>query len=151
MLPWIIGAVVVATLSSVLSEREIEEKKKRKRKLQKQHDSYSKSFQKKSTQQYREKQKILFLQIKDEQAKLKKERKQLFNVLNNLSRTSKEYRIVENHIFQLNRLIEKKQSDANKVRGNKFTFEFMKFLVSRQFMSICLTIIVSDLKYLKRK
>ncbi|HIP20396.1 MAG TPA: hypothetical protein EYG70_04665 [Sulfurimonas sp.] len=119
MLPWIVGAVVVATLSSVLSEREKKEKNKRKRKLQKQHDIYSNSFQKKSAKQYGEKQKILFSQIKNEQAKLKKERKQLFNVLNRLARTSKEYRMVENQIFQLSHLIEKKQSDANKVRGNK--------------------------------
>ncbi len=119
MLPWIIGAVTVAVVSSVLGEREKKEKKERKRKLQKQHGSYSNSIQKKSTQQYREKQKILFSQIKSEQTKLKKERKQLFNVLNSLSRTNKEYRMVENQIFQLNRLIEKKQSDADRVRGNR--------------------------------
>jgi len=116
MLPWIIGAVVVATLSSVLSERETDEKKKRKKKLQKQHDSYGKSIQKKSTKQYREKQKILFSQIKEEQTNLKKERKQLFNVLNRLNGTSKEYRMVENQISQLSHLIEKKQSDANRVK-----------------------------------
>ena len=116
MLPWIIGAVVVAAVSSTLSKREEQEKLHNKRNLENQYDLYSANFQEKSTHNYRKKQKILFYQIKNEQSKLKKERQYLYGLLNNVKKGNKEYRIIKNQISELSFLIEKKQSDANRVK-----------------------------------
>ncbi len=116
MLPWIMGAVAVAVLSSALGESEKSEKKKCKRQLKKQHDRYSKTLQKKQSDNEKKKRSMLFSQIKREQSSLKDERRHFIAARNGLSRGSKAHRDIGKQIKELSQLIERKQQDANRVR-----------------------------------
>ncbi|GEM_PF-5992109 len=117
MLPFLIaGAALLLVGGAVLEERESSAKRRSTQKLTKQKKSYEQMLHRQYHKSQKSKSHILFRQIKNEQTKLKAERRKLYGILNSLKRGSQPYRNLEEKIGYLSQLIEGKQRDADRVR-----------------------------------
>ena len=116
MLPWIIGGIIGVTITLILSDSEEEKKEFYSKKLKREHDTYGITIEKKVYKNEQKKRKILFNQIKDEQSRLKKERRKLYSMMNNMERNSIAHKKLQHQINHLGFLINKKQQDADRVK-----------------------------------
>ncbi len=116
MIPFIVGGLVIAAVGVYLDDAEKKSKKKHAKKLKKKHKVYTQQLQKQQRSNNRQKQHLLFAQIKGEQSKLKKERGRLMGILHSLDVRSSVHKKLVQEIQQISLLIEKKQNDANRVK-----------------------------------
>lgn len=116
MLPWIIGGAVVAAVGYALNDSEEKSIKKKRKKLKKRADTYALMIEAKEQRHRDKKQSMLFSQIKSEQSRLKKERRQLAQVRNTLQRGTPMHCQVVKQMKQLQQQIDQKQRDADRVR-----------------------------------
>jgi hypothetical protein len=116
MLPWVIGGVTLAAVSYALGEREEKSIYNKRAILETIANQNKTNLHTKEQYNRKEKQSILFSQIKSEQHKLKSERRQLAQIRNTFSKGSKMHRHLVKQMNQLQLQIDQKQQDADRVR-----------------------------------
>lgn len=116
MLPFLIGRAALAVVGYALDEMEKDNIKTKRKELQKRSNNYASKLKEKERCHREKKQSMMFSQIKSEQSKLKRERRQLAQVRNSCQRGTPMYRQIVNQMKQLQQQIDQKQHDADMVR-----------------------------------
>lgn len=116
MLPFLLAGTGAALLGYMLDDAQDKKIKKKKKKLKKLHKAQAMQHIAQQEKNNNHKRSLLFKEIKDEQTRLKHERKMLITTLKRMPRHAPGYQQLQQEIYYYNDLIEHKQADADMIR-----------------------------------